>query len=426
MRVRSGVQTRWQQVPPGMRDVAPEEAGRRARLAAVWRDEFRRWGYREVLTPTLEYLETFVRGAGPGIQDQLFKTLDSGGELLALRPEVTVPIARMAATRLLQNAAGPLRLAYVAEVFRGQEAGRGQLREFTQAGVELLGDARLAADAEVVALAVESLRRAGLTEMIVNVGHLAFLDDLLRGLSEEEQESVRARLYRKEFAGIEDAVQNRPLSRLLRMLPELHGPDAVVRARAFASSDRSRAALDELVELMTRLREYGVEQFVGVDLSIIRDFSYYTGIVFEAYGSGVGYPLLGGGRYDGLVARFGVSCPATGFALGLERVLSVLPADPAASPEVLVMADDARRAQAIEVARELRRTGKAAVTAFGMDWSEGVKWAEVEGVRWVVRVDGASVWLREVRTARERAVPAVELIGELAPETGPRVITWSH
>src|SRR5574341_1665204 len=148
MRLRQPSSARWQQVPDGARDLLPADAARRTAAAAALRDEFQRWGYREVGTPTLEFLETILQGAGAGVADRLFKIVDRGGELLALRPEMTVPIARLAATRLLAEAPAPLRVSYVAPVFRGQEAGRGRLREFTQAGVELLGDASPDADAE--------------------------------------------------------------------------------------------------------------------------------------------------------------------------------------------------------------------------------------------------------------------------------------
>lgn len=426
MRLRRNQSARWQQVPEGVRDLPPAEAERRSALAAVLREEFQRWGYREVVTPTLEFLDTIVRGAGPGVQDQLFKIVDGGGELLALRPEMTVPIARLAASRLLQGATGPLRLAYVTEVFRGQEAGRGRLREFTQAGVELLGDRGLDADAEVLALAAECLRRAGVEDAILNVGELGFLDDLLAELGEDEKEDVRMRLYRKEFAGIESAVANAPLARFLRALPDLHGSDAIASARAYARSARSREALDRLQGVLERLREYGVAERVGVDLSIIRDFSYYTGIVFEAYRPGMGYPLLGGGRYDGLLARFGADCPATGFAIGLERVLAVLPEAPGTRLDVLVVGNARTRPQAVALAMEMRRLGKQVVVAIEAEWTEALQRAEAEGIRWVVRTDGEQVRLYEAGVRREHTVGRDELLAELTARPGSRVMAWTH
>src|SRR5438128_4166419 len=150
MRLRQDRATRWQQVPDGYRDLGPAEAERRSALASRLREQFARWGYREVVTPTLEFLETIVHGTGPGIEDQLVKVID-GAAVLALRPEMTVPIARLAAMRPLRRAAGPLRLCYVAPVFRSPGRGLGLVREFAPVGVGLRGAPRPASSAEVSA-----------------------------------------------------------------------------------------------------------------------------------------------------------------------------------------------------------------------------------------------------------------------------------
>lgn len=421
MRSRTREAERWRQVPPGLRDVLPPEAARRRRVIVQLREEFRRWGYREVATATLEYLDTFVHGAGPSIQDQLFKIVDSGGELLALRPDMTLPIARMAATRLLPGAATPLRLAYVAPVFRGQEGGGGKSREFTQAGVELLGDGSLDADAEVIALAAECLRRVRVTNAVVNVGHLGFLDDLLSGLGAEEVEEIRVRLYRKEFAGIEQAASDQTLARLLRNLPTLHGPEAITSAREFARTPRAREALDDLDGLVARLQEYGVGDLVSIDLSIIRDFSYYTGIVFEAYGTGTGYPLLGGGRYDGLLARFGAACAATGFALEVDRVLEAAPGDVSTPPDLLLAADGSDRAQAVALAQELRGLGRRVTVRLGGDWAQAMRQAEAEGISGVGWIEGEQVRFYERRTGREQMMDRRELVAALTSDRGVAV-----
>lgn len=411
MRIRSAQSGRWQQVPVGVRDYAAPEAARHSALAAAVRSEFTRWGYAEVRTPPVEYLETIVRGAGAGIQDHLFKIVDTGGELLVLRPEMTVPIARLAATRLLPQASGPLRLSYVADVFRGQDVGRTQLRAFTQAGVELLGEGTLDADAEVIALAATCLQRAGVPDAVVHVGHLGFLDDLLAALPADTQDEIRTRLYRKEFAGIEHAIPDPSLAGLLRLLPDLHGDDAVARATPFATSARSRAALADLETLVARLQDYGLADIVRFDLSIIRDFSYYTGVVFEAYGAGAGYPLAGGGRYDTLLGRFGVECPATGFALGLDRVLGVLPTDGDVAPAVVLLADQSQRSEAIQVATDLRRRGVSVLTLTATDGAP-VR-APQNGCRWVVRMTGEGIVLQDLRAETQRPVDRATLLAVL-------------
>lgn len=425
MRLRQERATRWQQVPDGVKDWAPPEAERRQALAARLREQFARWGYREVVTPTLEYLETILHGAGPGVQDQVVKIVD-GADLLALRPEMTVPIARLAATRLLRGAPGPLRLSYVATVFRSQEPGQGRLREFTQAGVELLGERGLDGDAEIIALAVESLRLARVPGAAVHVGHLGLLGDLLAGLSEEQRSDVRSRLYRREFVGIENVLPDRSVARLLQALPELHGSAGLARASGLATSTASRTALAELGELIERLRAYGVADAVEVDLSVIRDFSYYTGIVFEAYGQGAGYPLLGGGRYDALLARFNADCPATGFAMGLERVLATTPEEPVGFRDLLIVADGRTRAESVGLASELRQAGLRVLVTMAMDWPAAVRWAEAEGIGRVARIDGEEIWLHDTGTKREGPTGRRQLIATLPRRPETRGAVWSH
>ncbi|HXF82658.1 MAG TPA: ATP phosphoribosyltransferase regulatory subunit [bacterium] len=419
MRLRESSTARWRQLPDGLRDLPPREAARRGAVASALRETFQRWGYREVVTPTLEFLETIVQGAGPGLADRLFKIVDRGGELLALRPEITVPIARLAATRLLREEGRPLRLAYVGSVFRGQDAGSGRLREFTQAGVELLGAGEPEADAEVIALAAEALARCGVRGAVIHVGDLAFLSDALAGLPEGEQEEVRQRLYRREFAGLEAASADPSAARLLRALPRLHGPGTLDRAAVFARSPRGTAALQRLGAVLACLEDYGVTD-VEVDLAIIRDFSYYTGLVFEAYGPGTGYPLLGGGRYDALLGRFGADCPATGFAIGVERLSEVaVPREASGAAEVVVTATARDRRQALLLAEDLRRRGRSVVVAAAPS-------AVPPAARFLIRVGDGEILLTDRRAegAGERPVTRAQLAAELG--LPPAVGVWSH
>ncbi len=424
MRVRGTQSTRWQRVPEGYRDLVPPEAAWRAELAGRLRQVCARWGYREVSTPTLEFLDTFQHGAGPGIQDQLIKIVD-GADLLALRPEMTVPIARLAATRLLPEAGGPLRLSYVAPVFRVQEPGRGRMREFTQAGVELLGVAGADGDAEVIALAVACLAELGASDVVVHVGHLGFLAEVLADLPPSQQEEVRARLYRRDYVGVAE-VAGGAAGRLLRALPEWHGPGALEKARALAASSAGRAALDELAEVVELLEAYGAAGAVEVDLGIVRDFSYYTGVVFEALGPRAPVPVLGGGRYDGLLARFGADCPASGFALGLEVAMSLVPAPPQARTDVVVLVDRASRTRAAALAAGLRRAGRRVVTAPGASGPQARALAVREGAAVLAWWDGEDLWVEDVATGRRERGTARWLAGTLAARAAEAGAPWGH
>lgn len=363
MRIRSTRAARWRQVPVGVRDQTPDEVARRRGLEHRLRELFARWGYAEVATPTLEFLETLVRGTGSTMTDRWLKLVDSGGEVLALRPEMTVPLARLAATRLLPAGDVPLRLAYVAPVFRGQERGSGQLREFTQAGVELIGVPGIEGDVEVIALAAAALQEAGLARPSLSLGHAGFLRGILSTLPQPAAEAAQDLLYRRAFAELDRVVPPGFALQVLRQVPTLRGEGALDRAHALARTPESLGALETLGEVLEGLRAHALDVAVEVDLGLIRDFDYYSGVVFEAHAAMAGQPLLGGGRYDGLLARFGAPAPATGFAVGVDRVLDAGAGQPARRPMVLVRYQSGAYAQAVQTARRLREQGLAVIAA---------------------------------------------------------------
>lgn len=353
---RTGVGPLWQRVPPGTRDWPPEDVEALRALERRLADLFRRWGYQEVRTPILEFLGTIERGVGEGPHG-LFVLVDRTGDLLALRPEMTVPVARFVAALGLERA----RLAYVAEVFRSRDTARGEMREFVQAGVERIGDAGPEADAEVVALAAWALREAGLSGFRLGVGHAGFLRSLLEaaGLDAEEQHVAQLLLYRRDFVTLAELLAEAPpeVRDALLQLPSWRGPHALERAAHLGIAPR---ALGEVSALMRALEPYGIQGDVEVDLGIIRDFEYYTGVVFEAYAQGVGRPLLGGGRYDGLLGKFGADRPAIGFALELDRLLPVVQPDRVA-PALAVRYAPSGYDRAVRLVLQIRGAGVPAV-----------------------------------------------------------------
>jgi ATP phosphoribosyltransferase regulatory subunit len=379
--VRSPRPPAWLRLPPGLRDWPPEELARLRALEGRLRAAFETWGYREVATPALEYLETWQRGAG-GPPSALFVVVDRTGELLALRPEMTVPVARFVATRWPSAVA---RLYYVGSVFRGGEVGRGDGREFLQAGVERVGDGGPDADAEVVALAVDALRHASVPEVRLGLGHAGFLRALLDAadLPEEDRGSLAAALLRRDFVTVSSRLAAAPptVREALQDLPALRGPDALRRARQVGVGTD---ALDELESVWDALQAYGVGQAVEVDVGIVRDFDYYTGVVFEAYAPGVGAPVLGGGRYDGLLARFGDPRPAVGFAVHAERALAASTGVEVSGQMLDVYYDREVRALALRWAQAARAEGVrvAAGPASSTPKGPGV-WFRADGTWWV-------------------------------------------
>jgi ATP phosphoribosyltransferase regulatory subunit len=295
-------------IPPGTRDVLPDEMRELRTISSRMREVFEEAGYGEVHTPALEYDEVLRRGEEHAAGAR-YRTFDERGEVLALRSDMTIPIARVVGTRYA-DAPTPLRFCYFAHAWRAIERGVGEPREFLQGGLELIGAEGPEADAEVVALTIEALDAAGLRRHRVGIGDGSLYPSLLRDLDvpEERQRALLERLSSRDLVGLERVVSDLPERDLLVELPaQRGGPEVLERAEGLQ-------ALHEL------LAERGVADRVIFDLGLVRELGYYTGAVFEVYDPAVGFALGGGGRYDDLLGRFGRALPACGVALDLQRV----------------------------------------------------------------------------------------------------------
>ncbi|MDQ6636205.1 MAG: ATP phosphoribosyltransferase regulatory subunit [Candidatus Dormibacteraeota bacterium] len=288
--------------------------------------EMRRWGYRYVVTPSLERVDLLALGLDEEERRRLFKLVDQDGSVLGLVSERTVPVARLVADKL-RGAPLPLRLCYAGPVLSNHPEGFSRQRETQQVGAELIGASGPIADSEVIALAVQALAAAGLRRYQVDVGHSGFFMGLLEGLKlpEAAKAAVKAQLVARDFVGLEAILNETPLRReehqLLLRFPALRGgPEILDAAAGLVRNRRSDAALSELRRVHELLALHGLEAPVSLDLGAIRDFDYYTGVTFEGYGPDLGRPLAQGGRYDTLLARFGRPAPATGFVIHLDRV----------------------------------------------------------------------------------------------------------
>ena len=354
-------------IPYGMKDFLPAEARSKRVLEEKLAVQFGAWGYEEVVTPTLEYLQTLTTGTGLDLSEQMFVFFDRSNRILALRPEMTIPIARLAATRLREKAL-PLRLFYLTNVFRHEEAQAGRQCEFYQAGVELMGVSEPAADAEVIALAITSALSAGLRDFRICLGQVDFINGIMDDarLREQERQDIKRCLVKRDLVGLERTAKHSGLpaeqQAAICRIPLLSGgKEVLTEARALVTSAVSQAALDNLAAIFELLQAYGLQQYVAFDLGIIRDFDYYTGMVFEGYTPGLGFPFCGGGHYDRMLASFGWECPATGFAMGIERLLLALNRQGISQPEQTrdgyVGWQAGNLAAAIAAARQRRETG---------------------------------------------------------------------
>lgn len=356
------------EIPYGTRDFLPQEAAEKRAIEARIAKQFKLWGYDEIVTPTIEFLDTLTMGNGSNLEPQMFKLFDKENRTMALRYEMTTPIARVVASRLGEERL-PHKLSYISSVFRYEKTQTGRQCEFHQAGVELIGSSKATADAEIIALAVKVMQEAGLKEFQICLGQVEFINGLMQQccIYPKQQAMIKDAIERRDLVALNEIVDATELpeaaKHMVKQLPLLHGDKAVLdKAYNMAMNEQSRRALDNLAEIYHLLEAYGVAQYVTFDLGVIRDFSYYTGMVFEAYTAGLGFPLCGGGRYDHMLTDFGTALPATGFAVGIERILLALErqglAKPEAAKDVYVAYAPGKQCEAIQQIQKLRAENK--------------------------------------------------------------------
>jgi ATP phosphoribosyltransferase regulatory subunit len=311
-------------IPPGTRDVLTAEMRELRSVQGALAAVFERFGYGEVATPTIEYDEVLARGDERGAP-VAYRFFDADGELLALRTDMTVPIARLVASRLAGDEP-PFRLSYFANAYRAVRPQRGQMREFAQAGVELVGAEAPEGTAEVIEVLSAALDAVGLTRAVIGLGDADLYRQLLAELdvSEDRRERLLALLATHDLVGLEGEVDALGLSsderETLLRLPNLRGGAEVLdEARELGGAAVERAT-QRLAATYEALSQRGVAARINLDLGLLRDLGYYTGAILEVYDPALGHVLGGGGRYDELMGRFGRPLPAAGFALYLERV----------------------------------------------------------------------------------------------------------
>ncbi|MDH5664243.1 MAG: ATP phosphoribosyltransferase regulatory subunit [Candidatus Bathyarchaeota archaeon] len=383
--------------PKGTRDYLPDEVERYRYIEDGLREIFKLWGYQEVRSPTIEFVEALSTGVGPEIVDTMFKFQDFDGKILALRAEMTAPVARIATTRMT-TVPEPIRLFYVSNVFRYSQSYVERGREFWQAGVELIGCNTSEADGEILSLLISSLRKVGLKEVRVDVGHASLLKDLLKAtaLDEEKRDTLQDLLAYRDEARLEKFMdQNNFPSKLRETFLQLSCCRRLGEVSSISLGSLEYAKADDplrtLLDIKDVLVDYGIENLVFFDFSLTRKIEYYTGIVFEASVPNLGLPLGGGGRYDDFIEKFGkLKLPATGFALEIEKCLQALTAQVSQIPEkakAKILVSSKFRNAAIKAVSILRDAGVVALLDVTKnDRKKTVEYAKLAGIDYVVFV----------------------------------------
>ena len=316
--------------PEGVRDIYNKECETKLTLQKKLNTVLHLYGYRDIQTPTFEYYDVFREEIGSTSTQELYKFFDREGNILALRPDITPSVARAAAT-LFESEDLPIRLCYAGNTFINHSSYQGRLKENTQLGAELIGLDTIEADAELIAMVVDGLKKVGLTEFQVNIGHVDFIQSLMNAadLNEEETKEIRELITNRNYFGVDELLDSRKVKETVKeafhILPELAGGEEVLEKALLAAPDlTARLAVTRLQHIYHLLKLYGAEEHVTFDLSMIGSYGYYTGIIFRAYTYGTGDAVVRGGRYDHLLEKFGKSTPSIGFAIILDELMSAL------------------------------------------------------------------------------------------------------
>lgn len=376
--------------PEGTKDVLFDECLARRDVEDRYRHIFSGMGYSEVITPGIEFYDVFNDGSRKYSQEALYKLTDAKGRLLTLRPDCTIPIARLVATRL-RDASMPLRLFYVQTVYENNKLLKGKSDEIVQSGIELIGSEYKRADFEVMSIAVKALKEYDGTDFRLEIGDVGYFKELVSmlGVSDSVAEEIRYLIEAKNYPALNDlldSIGDTPVTEALKKLPALFGGVEVFdKAAKLASNDKTREILDNLKAFYNSLQKLDLGGRLSVDLGIVNRTDYYTGIVFKGYLSGVGEAVLQGGRYNRLLSEFGMNAPATGFAVNvnlvaaLVRKLGLSPVQTA--PEAVVYGEHGYCIEAISYTMELAEKGIAAENAVFDSFEETAAAAKARGIK---------------------------------------------
>ncbi len=394
--------------PEGVQDILFDECFAKREMENKIRKTFRSYGFYEIETPTIEFFDVFSSEIESFPQEAMVKFFDKKGRILVLRPDITVPVARITATKN-RDMQLPIKYFYIGNVFRFNEVGGGRQNEFTQVGVELLGDFSSESDAEVVAVAINTLKAVGLENFQIDIGQVEFFNGLAEeaGFSEEDVDKISKLIDKKDYVGVEEIVKSYDipdeLKELILKLPGLFGSlELIEKLKKVTKNKRSIAALENIEEVINILTDYGFSKYLSVDLGMLKGPNYDTGIIFRGFTYGVGFPILSGGRYDSLTSNFGKDCPATGFSIGINMLMAALGKTELSveKPGVdsLICYEKRNRRCAIEIAETLRKQDMNIETMMiPGDVKRGISYAVSKKIGGVILIgDNAAITIHDL------------------------------
>ncbi len=356
--------------PEGVRDIYSIEYRKKQNLETKLQDVFHLYGYQDVQTPMFEYFDVFGKEMGTTSAKELYKFFDREGNTLVLRPDMTPAIARVATT-LYESERVPIRLCYKGNTFINHSSYKGRLHENTQAGAELIGIDSVEADAEMVVMAIESLKSVGLKDFQIHIGSVEFFESLisLTNLKLESELRLRELIRNRNYFGVEELLEQEQATLAVKaafqLLPELIGGTEILKDAGETASFLSEKAVEAVKRLETLsklLVAFGVDEYVTFDLSMSGAYGYYTGIIFRGYTYGTSDAVVKGGRYDNLMEKFGNSAPSIGFVIVVDELMNAFVRQKLEIPyqykNTFILYEEHRQEEAIKLAKEFRNSGK--------------------------------------------------------------------
>ncbi len=316
--------------PEGVRDIYGQEYERKLCVENKIHTVIKNYGYEDIQTPTFEYFDVFSKEIGTTPSKELYKFFDKEGNTLVLRPDFTPSIARCAAKYFMEEQV-PIRFSYMGNTFSNTSNLQGKLKEVTQMGAELINDTSVEADAEIISLVIETLKKTGLDSFRVSIGEVEYFKGICEeaGLDEETEYDLRTCISGKNYFAAQELLNEREVkepyrSILLKVADMFGNMTSLADAKALVKNQRSLHAIERLEKLYEVLKLYGVEEYVAFDLGMLSKYNYYTGVIFKAYTYGVGDAVVKGGRYNNLLKQFGKEAPAIGFVIVIDDILEAL------------------------------------------------------------------------------------------------------
>lgn len=326
--------TKWKRANPnGTRDFLFNECMVLETVEQTLRQTFIKRGYEEVRTPLIEFYDVFCVQNRPIDEEKMYKFFDHQGRILVLRPDMTIPLARVIGTRGMK---GPLKLTYAGNIFRTHESLSGKYDEVTQVGIEIIGVHNIRAEVECIISAIQAIQQAGISSFKIELGQVELYKSLVSKLSLEEGDEQRLRvcIESKNYAALSQFIRERKLNikdntvQLLQKLPRLFGGlEVVEEAEQLALHTDIKEAIAKLRAIYETVERLGYASYISIDLGMIQYLHYYTGVIFRGYICDIGEEIVSGGRYDELIGNFGESLPAVGLAIQVNQLVKTLQGD---------------------------------------------------------------------------------------------------